>query len=136
MTKRMKTFKIILACGLMTLFMGLTACGSDDKDEPAAQSGGLVGMWQLVESNMRIVHSDADPTGVVFQSDNTGYWAHFKELEDRDSFTYVYDSQKGTVTMTYSSSNGGKETYTIKSLTSTEMSWTAGNESEKFKRYK
>ena len=132
----METLKKFFAILIFALSLSLMACGSDDKDEPATQSSGLVGMWQLVESDFRNVHSDSDPTGVVFQNDNTGYWAHFKELEDRDSFTYVYDSQKGTVTLTYSSSNGGKETYIIKSLTSTQMSWTIDDESEKFKRYK
>lgn len=132
----METLKKIFAILVLALSLSLISCGSDDKDEPATQSNGLVGMWQLVESDIRIVHSDSDPTGVVFQNDNSGYWAHFKELEDKDSFTYVYDSQQGTVTLTYSSSNGGKETYHIKSLTATEMSWTTGGQSEKFKRYR
>ena len=122
---------------LMTMSLGLASCGSDSDDEPAHASGNsLFGMWQLVDSYIRNVHVDSDPTGVVFNKDNTGYWAHFNDLEDKDSFTYTYDSGTGIVTMKYTSPNGGSESYTIKTLTSTELIWDYNGNTEKFKRYK
>lgn len=103
---------------LMVLAVGVTAtsCGSDDDDDnkkSETTTSGIVGTWKQTFSSGYII--------LTFNSNGTGSYVEFDSADGNHSQTFSWTMRGNNVALV--DDDGNIETYTVVSLTSTNLIW-------------